>query len=99
LNIKVDFGAVGDGVTNDYPAFIRMTKFVDSVGSATVFFPEGTYYIEDYHTSTSTLSEVQFTNVNGLIIYGDNAKIVVNGNFHRGHDYSSSNHKYSRTNA
>ena len=39
-----DFGAVGDGVTDDTAAIQRAIDFVSALGG-TVFFPVGTYYV------------------------------------------------------
>lgn len=47
-----DFGAVGDGVTDDTAAIQRAIDAVHAAGGGTVFFPDG-----DYLVSASTLSE------------------------------------------
>ncbi len=41
----LDFGAVGDGVTDDLPALEAAIAYLDSVGGGTLFFPSGTYLI------------------------------------------------------
>ena len=38
-----DFGAVGDGVTDDTTAINNAVAFVNSLGGGTVYFPQGTY--------------------------------------------------------
>ena len=40
-----DFGAVGDGVTNDWQAFQNAANWGMSVGGATVFVPKGSYRV------------------------------------------------------
>jgi len=40
-----DFGAVGDGVADDFLAINRATKYVADQGGGTVFYPPGTYRI------------------------------------------------------
>ncbi len=48
-NIKTDYGAVGDGVTDDTEAFKRaVTTYMNPYNSAiTVFIPNGTYLLSD----------------------------------------------------
>ena len=40
-----DFGAVGDGVTNDTAAVQIAVDYLNSIGGGTLFFPAGTYYV------------------------------------------------------
>jgi hypothetical protein len=41
-----DFGARGDGITNDMPAFIKATKFFNErKGNGTLLIPSGTYMV------------------------------------------------------
>lgn len=49
-----DFGAVGDGRTNDTDAFARMTAAVNSVGGGTVVFRPTTYVVGSQTTNLST---------------------------------------------
>jgi hypothetical protein len=44
LNVR-DFGAVGDGVTNDGPAFQAAFDALAAAGGGTLFVPEGKYAI------------------------------------------------------
>jgi len=50
-----DFGAVGDGVTDDVPAINAAIAYANSIGGAAVFFPEGVYRVK---TSIQYLSSV-----------------------------------------
>lgn len=59
-NIKRDFGAKGDGVTDDGPAFIRAAK-----AGGTVTVPKGTYLIK---------TPFEFTS--GLKLYGINNPVL-----------------------
>ena len=65
INIK-DFGAVGDGSTNDSKAFTLAIKAAQS-GDMGIYFPEGTY----------NLNNVDFTANTPLKIYGDGEKTVL----------------------
>lgn len=48
----MDFGAVGDGTTNDTAAIQAAVNSVQSAGGGTVLFPEGTYNISSEITCT-----------------------------------------------
>ena len=62
----LDYGAVGDGVTNDAPAVQLAINAVDALGRGTVVFPSGkTYFLN---------SQINFCD--NLTIMGYGAKIV-----------------------
>lgn len=42
-----DYGATGDGVTDDTAAINAALAYLESVGGGTLYFPFGTYYITD----------------------------------------------------
>jgi hypothetical protein len=48
-----DFGATGDGVTNDYPACQATIDYVAGLGGGIVFFPVGTYLINTGLSNTT----------------------------------------------
>ena len=70
-----DFGAVGDGVTDDTAAIQATITFAigNSATAGNVFFPSGTYKV------TSTLTIPNVVNGKGLI-YGDGAQIKATHN-------------------
>lgn len=98
INVK-NWGAKGDGKTDDYPILLKIADAASKAGSATVYFPSGDYYIAPYHTKNRTIRDIEFKNIDGLKIWGDNAKISVNGNFTRRKDYSYGQYNYSYTTA
>lgn len=57
-----DFGAVGDGVVDDFLAINRAVAYVSSLGGGTVYYPPGTYRItrsirlDDFNVETNTYS-------------------------------------------
>src|SRR5678809_392839 len=42
------FGAVGDGTTDNYSAFVRAAAYAAKNPNTTINFPAGTYYIAKY---------------------------------------------------
>ena len=46
VNVK-NFGAIGDGQTNDTQAFNLAIEEINSLGGGTLFVPKGTYLIDD----------------------------------------------------
>jgi len=45
LNVKTDFGAVGDGVTDDRPAFIAASAALKTAGTGKLVVPTGRYLL------------------------------------------------------
>ena len=97
-NVK-DFGAVGDGKTDDYSALLKVVDFINSKGTGEVYFPDGTYYIAEYHDGKNDLQDLQFKNCDSLYIHGSNAVISVNGNFNRSVTKDDGKHKRSNITA
>lgn len=98
VNIS-QFGAKGDGKTNDYQAFIKAANFLNQKGGGQLVIPKGVYLIGVHHSSNNNLKDIVFKNCNGLKIVGNDAIINVEGNFYRGKDYTSGIYGYSKTNA
>lgn len=98
LNIK-KFGAKGDGITNDYPAFLAIADYINKKGTGSVFLPKGNYYIGVYQSKTDSNKDIEFKDCNHLKIIGKNAKISLNGNFKRTADYKNKKYwfSYART--
>ncbi|MGB8413905.1 MAG: glycosyl hydrolase family 28-related protein [Candidatus Binatus sp.] len=63
LNVKTDFGAVGDGSHDDTPAIQAAIQALGSTGG-TVYFPPGTY---------STTASLTVTNATGVRLVGDSS--------------------------
>jgi hypothetical protein len=77
----LDFGAVGDGTTDDTVAINNAIIAVNAAGGGTVFFPEGTYLVTDVgnNVAISLLSNVT---LNGDGINATIIKLKNNGNAH-----------------
>lgn len=97
INIK-DFGAKGDGITDDYEALLKASQYLNKIGTGILLFPKGKYYIAQFQSRTNTFSNIIFKNCNGLKIIGDSAQIIVNGDFDRSSDYKKGQFSYSYSN-
>lgn len=62
----VDYGAVGDGVTDDRAAFISTLAAAKTSG-ARMYLPPGTYKLSKY---------IDFSGIKGLHVFGSGAKIL-----------------------
>ncbi|MEJ7677595.1 MAG: glycosyl hydrolase family 28-related protein [Segetibacter sp.] len=94
ISIK-QFGAKGDGITNDYPAFLAIAKYINRKGSGNIFIPKGIYYIGVFYNKVNENKDIEFTNCNNLKIIGDHATIILNGQFKRTADYRNKKYWYS----
>lgn len=78
------FGAVGDGVSDDYDAFQRMAAAVNQLsGAIVVLKPSATYFLNRYVTSRNGVTDVTFQGCSSLLIRGNSASISVKGDFFR----------------
>src|SRR4051794_14111941 len=78
VNVK-DFGAKGDGKSDDYGALLKVVDYINSKGTGEVYFPSGTYYIAEFHNGKNNIPDFQFQNCDSLYIHGTKAVISVNG--------------------
>jgi polygalacturonase len=78
------FGAVGDGITDDYEAFQRMAAAVSSTGGGTVTLRPGrTYFLNRFIKSNNGITDVIFRGCSALAIEGNGAAISTKGDFFR----------------
>jgi hypothetical protein len=79
VSIK-DFGAVGDGVTDDTLAFVGMAAYVNTVGSnVTIYFPLGNYVFSPQNHFSSLNAwrfAVEIVNVDNVTISGYGATLT-----------------------
>ena len=61
ISVK-DFGAVGDGTTDDTDAIIKTITAAKTLGKSRIYFPSGCYVIS---------SSINVTNFSGFIFFGD----------------------------
>jgi hypothetical protein len=89
------FGAVGNGRADDYPALVRLAAEVSRAGAGIVRFGAGKTYRIDRFLSTRTPSQsgvghIDFRGCNGLTIDLNGSTIDVKGDFHRSGDVRGS---------
>jgi hypothetical protein len=78
------FGAVGDGVADDYDAFVRLVQAVNNArGGQVALTPGRTYFMNRYVTAANGVANLTFDRCDGLTIEGNGATIAVKGDFHR----------------
>ncbi|HEY3265335.1 MAG TPA: glycosyl hydrolase family 28-related protein [Armatimonadota bacterium] len=101
----LNYGAVADGVTDNYAAFQRLAAAVSpppfgtGTGKGTIVFPPGVYKINQYRilggAQRNSIQNIYFRNCNGLTVTGTGATISVTGSFYRSLDYTIAPDNYS----
>lgn len=69
-NVK-EFGAIGDGTTDDRAAIQRAIDYVEAAGGGWVYLPVGTYYLATYNDATN---RILLTAKDKVSIYGNGAQ-------------------------
>ena len=86
LNVK-DFGAKGDGRSDDYDALQAAASALCHTPSATLLFPEGTYRIGRYRVAggpkQNEVQNIRYVGCKGNTITGVKVTIEVDGDFQR----------------
>lgn len=62
-NIKTDYGAAGDGVTQDQAAFVTACTNMSALGGGTLIIPNGTYILNRTTGWTSAVRLTALTNI------------------------------------
>jgi hypothetical protein len=73
-----DFGAVGDGVTDDYDAINAAWLYCYPIG-ASLYFPSGTYLVvtENFPFRNTQLPVTELLDCNNMTIYGDGPSSIL----------------------
>jgi hypothetical protein len=98
INVK-NYGAKGDGKSDDYLAIKKVFDLVNKNGGGEIFFPKGNYYIAQFHNGNNEVADLELKNCGRLIISGENAIISVMGHFHRKTNTFRSGRRYSAASA
>lgn len=92
-----DFGAAGDGIQDDYPAFQAAVHKLNEHKSGTLLIPKGTYCLDAYNQPNSQKKHLVLKNMNQLEILGEEGTIIsVKGDFHRSYTNKGKKHKFSK---
>jgi hypothetical protein len=71
-----DFGAVGDGVTDDATAIQLALNHIKTLGGGTLYFPSGTYFLDTKAAAISD-SVVEINSVQNFTIRGEGYSSVI----------------------
>jgi hypothetical protein len=91
VNVR-DYGAKGDGTTDDYAAIQRAVAKINALGGGTLVFPKGVYWVGQHKISgggsANSVTNFNFTTSTGLVIDGQGSVINMDGSFTRTADYT-----------
>lgn len=76
FNVR-DFGATGNGVTDDAQAFRDTVAAAKAAGGGTVYIPAGTYLMATRQTAPGGFGLIQMIDVSNVIVDGDGPTSVV----------------------
>ena len=79
LNVKTDFGAVGDGAKDDTTRVLAALAAAKANGGGTVFFPVGTYLVQPYAIVLDTSTVCLQGDGGALPVYGRGTTITAAG--------------------
>lgn len=87
-----DFGAVADGVTDNYYPFKLAAAFASANANTTINFSSGTYFIAKYRTTKNdTTNHIMWNDCIGLKLIGVAGTVIsMNGTFFRPVDWYTS---------
>lgn len=74
-----DFGALGDGTTDDTAAIRLAAVALQAAGCGALFFPPGRYRVYTDTADTGLLGD--FSNLTGVSVFGDGAEIYIDRTF------------------
>lgn len=98
-----DYGAIGDGVNNDYDAILSACREINKLGSGTLYFPPGIYNIDEHRidngVNKNNIKNFKLSNCTRLNIEGNNSLLSFHGNWTREVDYENRGLTYSYHNA
>lgn len=78
-NLKTDFGAIGDGKTNDSRAWAEAIKFFSGKKDTKLFIPKGTYLIGEQSIDSDTTNKVRFANLKYPALLKNTSNLVIEG--------------------
>lgn len=100
-NVKRDFGAIGNGIADDYSALKKAALYASQNPGTKLLFPPGHYFINRKQTKSFKTQKIDNEHIyyylNGNKIGGCRAKISVKGDFHRAVALKRGEYHYSDT--
>lgn len=83
INVR-DYGAKGDGISNDYQAILKVYTAINANGRGEIYFPKGVYYINEFNSPGKPVPDMILQNLSYLKISGDIGTVIsVKGDFNR----------------
>lgn len=83
VNVKTDFGAVGDGVTDDWQAIENAGLYLAGIGGGRMYFPPGQYSMPTVGKNLTVRSNIEYYGAGpSSIIIGNNACLGGMNNSH-----------------
>jgi hypothetical protein len=83
INVKTAFGAVGDGVADDYDALVAAADYASENAGTTLVFPAGTYKANRYIFPGTTNNHIIYHDVSDIHLVGCGATVAVKGDIVR----------------
>jgi hypothetical protein len=84
IDVKTAFGAVGDGVSDDYGALVAAANYASANAGTTLVFPAGTYKADRYIGGTTNVgTHIRYHDVSDIHLVGCGATVAVKGDIAR----------------
>lgn len=77
VDVRRDFGAVGDGVADDWQAIERAGRYLEHLGGGRMYFPSGRYLLPTWARNITVRNNIEyFGDGQSSVIIGSNAAFI-----------------------
>nr|QIP04347.1 hypothetical protein HAU86_02700 [Bradyrhizobium symbiodeficiens] len=77
VDVRRDFGAVGDGLTNDWAAIETAGLYLERLGGGRLYFPTGRYRLPEFAKNITVRNNVEYCgDGHSSVIIGSNAAFI-----------------------